>query len=79
VDDLYLSTGSRPRNFCLIINASRISDDVAWLEKQLAAHPQKASITMKNASDDLGAVAVQGPKVRGLIDTCFTAPPNQAS
>ena len=71
VDDLYCYRLAATE-FLLIINASRITDDVAWLEKQLAANPQAASITMKNASDELGAVAVQGPKVRGLIDACFT-------
>ncbi len=71
VDDLYCYRLAAT-DFLIIINASRLLDDVAWLEKQLAAHPQKASITMKNASDEMGAVAVQGPKVRGLIDGCFT-------
>ena len=78
VDDLYCYRLAATE-FLLIINASRIADDVAWLEKQLAAHSQKTSITMKNASDEMGAVAVQGPKVRGLIDACFAgaAKPSQ--
>jgi aminomethyltransferase len=71
VDDLYCYRIGATE-FLLVINASRIPDDVAWLEKQLAAHPQRASITLRNASDEMAAVAAQGPKVRGLIDACFT-------
>jgi aminomethyltransferase len=71
VDDLYCYRLA-PTEYLLIINASRIADDVAWLERQLASHPQCAAVSLKNASDEMGAVAAQGPNVRGLIDACFT-------
>lgn len=70
VDDLYCYRLA-PTEFLLIINASRIPDDVAWLEQQLALSPHRTGVTMKNASDAMGAVALQGPKARGLVDGCF--------
>ncbi|MEY4387776.1 MAG: glycine cleavage system aminomethyltransferase GcvT [Verrucomicrobiota bacterium] len=71
VDDLYCYRIGAT-DYLLIINASRIADDVAWLEKQSKAFPQVASVSMRNASAEMGAVAVQGPTVRGLIDPHFT-------
>jgi aminomethyltransferase len=71
VDDLYCYQLAASE-YLLIINASRIADDVAWLEQRLAAHPQKAGVTMQNASDEMGAVALQGPEVRGFVDQCFS-------
>jgi aminomethyltransferase len=71
VDDLYCYRLAATE-FLLIINASRIDDDVAWLKARHAAFPQAAAVTLRNASDELGAVAAQGPTVRALIDSCFT-------
>ena len=70
VDDLYAYrlTGD---GFGLVINASRIADDVAWLQARLAAFLGKAGVQMQDASDATGAVAVQGPAVRGFIDRVF--------
>src|SRR5215467_11308454 len=42
IDDLYIYRIG-PTQYLLIINASRIDDDVAWLQKQLAAFPQRNS------------------------------------
>jgi aminomethyltransferase len=71
VDDLYAYRIDAEK-FLLIVNASRIEADVLWLEKQLAACARCDGVELKNVSDDLGAVAVQGPKVAGFIDSCFT-------
>src|SRR5438876_6534975 len=60
IDDLYayrLAAGE----YLLIINASRIQDDVVWLEKQLASFGQPEGVRLENVSDQTGAVAVQGP------------------
>ena len=70
VDDLYAYRVG-PEEFLLIINASRISADVPWLERQLAAFPERANVTLENLSDKLGAVAVQGPRVVQFIDACL--------
>lgn len=71
VDDLYCYRLANSE-YLLIINASRIPDDVAWLERQLAASEHRAGVILKNASDTTAAVALQGPKVRGFVDDCFT-------
>jgi aminomethyltransferase len=70
VDDLYVYC-IEVEKFLLIVNASRIEADALWLDKQLAAYDKRDAVELKNASDNLGAVAVQGPKVAGFIDSCF--------
>ena len=70
VDDLY-AYRIGPDEFLLVINASRINEDVPWLERQLAAFPQCANVTLENLSDKLGAIAVQGPRVPEFIDACL--------
>ena len=70
IDDLYAyRTGAS--DFLLIINASRITEDVAWLEERLAAFPQRSAVTMQNVSEHTAAVAIQGPKTPGLLDQLF--------
>ena len=73
VDDLY-AYRLAAQEYLLIINASRIEADVAWLEKQLAAISQGREVRLHNASDATGAVAVQGPRVAEFIDGCFPGP-----
>jgi aminomethyltransferase len=73
IDDLYAYRIAE-QEFLLLINASRIEADVAWLEKQHAAWPQRASLQLRNISDQTGAVALQGPRVREFIDQCFAGP-----
>ena len=70
IDDLYVyRTGEQ--DFLLIINASRIEADMAWLEKQWAGWPQRPLVSLVNWSDKLGAVALQGPRAAEFIDACF--------
>ena len=73
IDDLYAYRVGE-QDFLLIINASRIEPDIAWLEKQLAAWPQRATVEFKNLSDEMGAVALQGPRAVEFIDQCFAGP-----
>lgn len=70
VDDLYLYRLT-DKEYLLIINASRIEADVAWMEKQLAAFPQRHLITFENRSDKYGAIALQGPKGAQFINEVF--------
>src|SRR5262249_3644404 len=42
-----------------------------WVEKQLVALGSIPGITFRNASDETGALAVQGPRVAEFIDSCF--------
>src|SRR5262249_24608340 len=68
IDDLY-AYRLGPENYLLIVNASRIDADAKWLEKQCAAFGQ--GVKLHNASEQMGAIAVQGPLVREFIDLCF--------
>ena len=70
VDDLY-AYRMGGEDFFLIVNASRIEADAHWLEERLARYGRRDSVELKNVSDEFGAVAVQGPKVSGFIDSCF--------
>jgi aminomethyltransferase len=70
VDDLYVYRLGR-HEYLLIVNASRIEADVAWLQSRLDAFPQRGQAVLRNASDEIGAVAVQGPRVTDFIDSCF--------
>jgi aminomethyltransferase len=55
IDDLFLYRISEEA-YWLVVNASKIEDDFAWLE----AH-RSPEIILQNQSDDWGAIAVQGP------------------
>jgi aminomethyltransferase len=74
IDDLYaykLSAGV----YFLIINASRIESDVAWLQAQAATFSGELKLT--DASHQYAAIAVQGPRVKEFIDDCI--PSNSTS
>jgi aminomethyltransferase len=70
MDDLYVYQ-VEAEEFLLIVNASRISADAAWLNQQLAAFPRREAVDLKNLSEDFGAMALQGPKAAQFIDLCF--------
>jgi len=72
IDDLYLYQVDAA-DYLMVVNASRIDADAAWLEARLAEFPGRASVELKNRSDEMAAVAVQGPKVCNFIDSCFPA------
>ncbi len=65
IDDLY-AYRMNATDFLLIINASRIDEDVAWLEQQ-----NNGRCDLKNMSGQFSAVAVQGPRVKEFIDAAF--------
>lgn len=73
IDDLY-AYRTDALDYLLVINASRISEDVAWMEQQLAAFDDKDNVTLKNCSDELAAVAIQGPNSPALLDQMFPGP-----
>ena len=68
VDDLYVyRLGAE--EFFLIVNASRVTEDFAWMQK--AAASSKVNVELHDRSEIYGAVALQGPKSRAFIDACF--------
>ena len=69
IDDLYAYRLSVNVYF-LVINASRIEADVAWLQAQ-AAKFSSGELNLTDASHHYAAIAVQGPKVKEFIDQCI--------
>src|SRR6266581_305071 len=70
IDDLYayrLATDE----YLLIINAARITADVAWLERQLAGFGRHGGARLEDLSEATGAVAVQGPRVAEFVTRVF--------
>src|SRR5688572_17113796 len=65
IDDLYVYRLAE-KEFLLIINASRIEVDVAWLRGKTSGY----DVTLEDASDEMGAIAVQGPRAAEFIDQC---------
>jgi glycine cleavage system T protein (aminomethyltransferase) len=77
IDDLYaykLSDGV----YLLIVNASRIAEDVAWMKSQWDKFPRRSEVNLTDASHNYSAVAVQGPRVKEFIDVCIPGGSNCA-
>jgi aminomethyltransferase len=73
IDDLYAYRIGE-EDYLLVINASRIGADFAWMTQQLDAWPKRSEVNVKNLSDALGAVALQGPRVRPIVDQVLREP-----
>ena len=67
IDDLYAYRLCGDVYF-LIINASRIEADVAWMQSQAAKFPRRSELILTAASHNYAAVAVQGPRVKDFIN-----------
>src|ERR1043166_2612296 len=73
IDDLYAyRVGSE--EFLLVINASRIEPDLAWMQQQLAKWPQQDQVKLENLSDRYSAVAVQGPRSPDVLNATVIGP-----
>ena len=66
IDDLY-AYRLGGEEFLLIINASRIEADVAWLQKRLSSFERRDAVNLRDVSEQTAAVAIQGPKVAEFI------------
>jgi aminomethyltransferase len=71
IDDLY-AYKLADAVFFLIINASRIEPDVAWLQAQAAKFSGELKLT--DASHNYAAIAVQGPRVNEFINAVIPGP-----
>jgi aminomethyltransferase len=67
VDDLYVYRLGE-EDYLLIVNASRIAADWDWLQEQYDSGAVSGEIRIRNASDEFGAVAIQGPRVVEFIN-----------
>lgn len=72
LDDLY-AYRIGPETYLLMINASRIEVDVAWLRSRHATFAGQDCL-LENVSEQTGALAVQGPAVSAFIDRTFPGP-----
>ena len=63
VDDLLVYKMAEQR-FFLVINASNIDKDVAWIVEQA----KDFDVVVENQSDKYGEVAVQGPKAEDIVE-----------
>ena len=70
IDDLYAYRIGE-REYFLIINASRIEEDVAWIQTQALTEGDPQNLEVRNMSDAYGAVALQGPRSRDFIHLAF--------
>src|SRR5476651_475145 len=75
IDDLYAYQLSEGVYF-LIINASRVEPDVAWLQAQAAKFFGELRLT--DASHNYSAVAVQGPRVKEFINAVIPSASSSA-
>lgn len=73
IDDLY-AYRIGAQEYLLIINASRIEPDVAWLQQRAQAFLAEGGLTLRDASAEFGAVAIQGPRVVQFIELLFPGP-----
>ena len=71
IDDLYAYRLSEAV-YLLIINASRVGPDLAWLQAKAAAFSGDLKLT--DASHNYAAVAVQGPRVKEFINAAIPGP-----
>ena len=71
IDDLYLYRIAQ-EVFLLIVNASQIDDDFSELKRLVVEFEKDRTVNVVNESDDLAAIAVQGPNVNLFIDDVFS-------
>jgi aminomethyltransferase len=60
-DDMMVTRGSRDGEIYIVVNASRKSDDYAWIESHL---PGDVKLKVRN---DLALVALQGPQAEAVL------------
>lgn len=62
IDDL-LAYMINEKNFLLVVNASNIEKDFAWIKKQ----SEKFDVEVKNVSDYWSQIAIQGPNAQKIL------------
>jgi aminomethyltransferase len=70
IDDLYIYRLDQ-LEYLLVVNASRIDEDLAWIQTQLGGFTRAKEVSLKNVSDESGALALQGPRAHEFINACF--------
>ena len=72
IDDLIVYR-IEDEKFLLVVNASRIEDDFAWLRSHLpgSTPPATTDVQLENQSDEYAGLAIQGPRVSELFRALF--------
>lgn len=70
IDDLYLYRLAEDQHL-MVVNASRIAADWAWIQTRHARLAEPRSVIIENRSESTAAVAVQGPNVAAVVGECF--------
>lgn len=68
IDDLIVYR-IKEMEFLIVVNASKIEEDAAWLQAHLTE-----GIVFEDRSDDFAALAVQGPDAPKVFEACFGRP-----
>ncbi len=73
IDDLILYRIEEEK-FLLVVNASRIEDDFAWLESHLpgSTPPATNEVRLEDQSDQYAGLAIQGPRISELFRALFS-------
>lgn len=66
VDDIIVYRRPSGVGYFVVINASNIEKDVAWLTDRLADRPD-LDVQMRNISDETGMIALQGPNAVAIV------------
>lgn len=69
VDDLLVYCNDR-NSFFLVINASNIDKDVAWIRQSVG----NFNVTIEHLSDSLGELAIQGPDAEKVVEGVLGIP-----
>lgn len=69
VDDLLVYCNDR-NSFFLVINASNIDKDVAWIRENVG----NFNVTIEHLSDSLGELAIQGPDAEKVVEGVLGIP-----
>lgn len=72
VDDLYLYQLENHR-FLLVVNASRMERDWAWVLEQLSELGFSNGVQVKNLSESWAAIALQGPRSRAVMESLLNS------
>ena len=73
LDDLYVYRIAK-EVYLLVVNASRIPQDLAELQRLVIEFGSTRTVNVVDESDNLSAVAVQGPHVDRFVSQLFTMP-----
>ena len=71
IDDIIVYRYPDQPGYFVVVNASNREKDVAWLQAQRAGHPA-LDVQIRDASDGLGMIAIQGPRATEIVSELST-------